>query len=133
MKNLLLLLLLNLTIICNSQVATITSDSNNVETSSFYNERGQIRITFFETKIQLDIQLQGEEYNSLRLNYELLGLPVLLYNENSQQYNILFDIISKGKDKPIGGLIDPSTNSIMLFYDDGSTLLYIGEGIKIII
>lgn len=132
MKNLLLLLLLNLTIICNGQVATISSDSNNVETSSFYNERGIVRITFFETKIQLNIDLDGEEFNSLKLNYELLTIPVLMYNVHSDQYNILFTLITDG-DKPIGGLVDPSTNSIMLFYNDGSTLLYIGEGIKIII
>jgi hypothetical protein len=36
-------------------------------------------------------------------------------------------------DSPIGAIIDNSTSSILLLFGDGSSLLYIGEGIKIII
>lgn len=127
MKNILLFFLL-IQFQSYSQVSTITYDSLDIETSSFYDELGSIRVNLFENSIQININL-GEEPSIL--NYQFITKPILSYNYNTENYNILFDI--KDRNSPIAGLLDISTNSIMLFFTDGSSLLYIGEGVKIII
>lgn len=134
MKNLLLLIFCIIYYTCYTQIASISTDLNNIETSSFYDEKGIIRINLTENYLQLFIDLDNydEEYESIKLNYKLSSIPILLYNQDFEVYNILFDLQSI-INEPIGGLIDFSSNSILLFYDDGSSLLYIGEGITIII
>lgn len=134
MKNILLILLCVIYYTTYTQIASISTNLNNVGTSSFYNEKGIIRINLTENYLQLSIDLDSyeEEYETIKLNYKLSSIPILLYNHNFEVYHILFDLQSI-VNEPIGGLIDLSSNSITLFYDDGSTLLYIGEGIEIIL
>lgn len=134
MKNILLILPCVIYYTTYTQIASISTNLNNVETSSFYNEKGIIRINLTENYLQLFIDLDNyeEEYESIKLNYKLSSIPILLYNQDFEVYNILFDLQSI-INEPIGGLIDFSSNSILLFYDDGSSLLYIGEGVEIIL
>jgi hypothetical protein len=82
--------------------------------------------------IYLDLDNAGTKYKPFYYNYLFLEQPVLIYNEDTLNYNILVNLLEQG-DSPIGAIIDNSTSSILLLFGDGSSLLYIGEGIKIII
>lgn len=134
MKNITLLILFTLHFTVNSQVSTISYDKDNVETFSSYDEQAVMRVTLNDKSLHifLDLDNTGTKYKSFYYNYLFLEQPVLMYNEDTLNYNILVNLLEQG-DSPIGAIIDISTNSILLLFGDGSSLLYIGEGIKIII
>ena len=93
MKNLLILLCI-LTNTLYSQVSTISYDSLNKETNSFYNELGIITITLLKDKVEIVIDLdgQGYEYNGLTLNYKYLTSPKLIYDLNTKTITFTFPI-----------------------------------------
>lgn len=120
-----------------SQVSTVSYDSFDSlkkETASFYHELGNVTMTLLRYKAVLVIDLdgQGYEYNGLTLNFNYSTPPKLVYDLNTESNLILFDIVGSGY-TPIGCIIQPSNNTLKFYYDDGSMLIYFGEGVKIII
>jgi len=137
MKKLFTILIMIITIGSYSQVSTISYDSFDSlkkETSSFYNELGNITATLTRYKLVLEIDLdgQGYDYNGVTLNYYYSTPPKLIFDLNTESNVILFDIVGSGY-SPIGCIILPSSNTIKLFFDSGGMLIYFGEGIRIII
>jgi hypothetical protein len=134
MKNLLLIITILFNLNIYSQVSTISYDSLKRETNSFYHELGIVTITLlkFKAELVLDLDGQGYEYNGLTLNFQYSTLPKLIYDLNSETNIILFDIPGSGY-SPIGCMLQPASNTIKFYYDDGSMLMYSGEGVKIII
>lgn len=134
MKNLIIIICLLFTINSKAQVSTICLDSNDVETISVYNENGIVRLSLLDKEVELYIDLDGVNtlYKSTTAKYILEGKPALLYNIDTENYNILFDLKSNNN-SPIAALLDISTNCIIFYYSDGSSLLYIGEGVRILL
>lgn len=134
MKNIILLALFTLSFTVNSQISVVSYDSLKQETYSSYHEIGVVRMTIlkFNAEFVLNLDGQGYEYNGLTLNFQYSTLPKLIYDLNSETNIILFDIFG-GEQTPIGCMIQPASNTIKFYYEDGSMLMYFGEGIKIII
>ena len=132
MKNILtLLLLLVIPFAINSQVSTIIQDSYNVQVSSNYYKLATLKVFLYEKEVKLVIDYNDTEhrYKIDTKVYILSGKPIILYNVDTDNYNILFNI-EDSYNKAIAGLIDLATNSITFYYIDNSSLLYIGKGIK---
>lgn len=132
MKNLILAILFILSLSNFSQVTTVVTDENNIQTNVFYGESGTITVTLQEQITQIEIDLDGGDKDSddIILRYSIHQGPNLMWNSQVKRYNIVFTMHSNGNN-PIGGLIDLEINSLMLFYIDGSTILYIGNGVII--
>ena len=132
MKNILtLLLLLVIPFAINSQVSTIIQDSYNVQVSSNYYKLATLKVFLYEKEVKLVIDYNDTEhrYKIDTKVYILSGKPIILYNVDTDNYNILFNI-EDNYNKATAGLIDLATNSITFYYIDNSSLLYIGKGIK---
>jgi len=131
MKNILILLLLFLPFTINSQVSTIIEDSYNVQVSSKYYKLATLKVFLYEKEVKLVIDYNDTEhrYKIDTKVYILSDKPVILYNVDTNNYNILFNI-EDNYNKATAGLIDLSTNSITFYYIDNSSLLYTGKGIK---
>ncbi len=134
MKNLLFIIGLLFSINSKSQVSTICLDSNNIETLSSYEEQAIIRISITDKDVELYIDMDGSNtyYKSTITKYDLLDKPALIYNIDSENYNVFFNLRSS-VNSPIAILLDTSTNCIIFYYSDNSSLMYIGEGVKIIL
>lgn len=132
MRKLILLVLVSLSISSFSQVTTVVTDDYGIQTNAYYDEFGIITVSLQESITKIEIDLDGGEKDSddIILKYLIIQGPTLMWNHHSQTYNIVFTLFSIGNN-PIGGLIDLQSHSLMLFYSDGSTLLYIGDGVLI--
>ena len=133
MKKFILVIALQLlTLYSLSQVTTVVTDDQGVQTNVFYDHEGIITVSLQEKITQIEIDFDGEQkdQNDIILKYNINQGPTLMWNDDVKNYNIVFTLYHKGSN-PVGGLIDLHTHSIMLFYSDGSTLLYMGEGVII--
>ena len=132
MKKLITLLLLSLSLSIYSQVTTVVTDDKGNQTNVFYDELGIITVSLQEKITQIEIDFDGGEKDSddIILKYHIIQGPTLMWNPDVNSYNIVFTLKHKGSN-PVGGLIDLHTQSLMLFYSDGSTLLYMGKGVII--
>lgn len=115
-----------------SQVTTMVNDENNNLISSFFDEEAIVSVLFVDKMTHIEIDLNGgdKESDDIILRYEISRGPNIMWNNISFTYNIVFNIKSSGNN-PAGGLIDIHSGSIMLFYRDGSSILYTGEGVSV--
>ncbi len=132
MKKLLVGVLLLFNIHCYSQLTTIVNNEYNEIIDTEYNEVSKLHISVLEkiTYIEVDLDGNGDGEDNIIFRYKLDSGPTLSWNYLSQTYNIIFTL-KHNNNSPVGGLIDFNTKSIMLFYGDGSSVLYMGEGVNI--
>jgi alpha-D-ribose 1-methylphosphonate 5-triphosphate synthase subunit PhnH len=122
------------TFFASAQLQTIVLDKHDEISSNTLVENGTliVKLTATELQLELDWDGTGTAHNLIVATYKLSGTATLLWNEAESGYNTLFDF-SVGNDHAIGGLISPVTNSIMLFYADKSSLMYLGTGLQLLI
>ncbi len=123
MKRFILVLAFLLLAVCAlSQVTTVVTDDQGVQTNVFYDHEGVITVSLQEkiTQIEIDFDGEGKDQNDIILKYHINQGPTLMWNDDVKNYNIVFTLYHKGSN-PVGGLIDLHTRRIMLFYSDGST------------
>jgi len=129
-----LLSLTFITFFAPAQLQTIVLDKHDEISSNTFVENGTLIVELTTTELQLELDWDGAgtAHNLIVVTYKLSGTATRLWNEAESGYNTLFDF-SAGNDNAIGGLISPVTNSIMLFYADKSSLIYLGSGLQLLI